>query len=87
MHRRTFLAATTASMAAAALPLPALAQANVLLAPWTGPFGGAPAFDKVRVEDFKPALEAAMAEELREIDAIADNPAPATFENLSLIHI
>jgi peptidyl-dipeptidase Dcp len=54
---------------------------NPLLAPWTGAYGGYPRFDLVKVEDFKPALEAAMAENLREIDAIADNPAPATFEN------
>ena len=83
MHRRTFLAATTAATAAQVLPLNAFAKgaANPLLAPWSGPFGGTPPFDKVRVEQFKPALEAAMAEELREIDAIANNPAPPTFEN------
>ena len=52
-----------------------------LLAPWGGPHGGVPAFDKVRVADFKPALEAAMAENLAEINAIANNPAAPTFEN------
>ncbi len=82
MHRRTFLAATTASAAVAALPAAVRAQpANPLLAPWTGPFGGVPPFDKARVADFAPAIEAAMAEEIREIDAIAGNPAPPTFEN------
>jgi hypothetical protein len=40
-----------------------------------------PPFDRVRVEDFKPALEAAMAECLAEIDAIAASPAAPTFEN------
>jgi peptidyl-dipeptidase Dcp len=59
----------------------AAAAANPLLAEWTGPYGGVPPFDKVRVEDFKPALEAAMAESLRELDVIAGNPAPPTFEN------
>ena len=54
---------------------------NALLEPWGGPFGGVPPFDKVRVEDFKPALEAAMDEQLREIERIASDPAPATFEN------
>jgi len=49
--------------------------------PWTGPHGGLPNFDTVKVDRFKPALETAMAEKLREIDAIANNPAPATFEN------
>ncbi|RZK11228.1 MAG: M3 family peptidase, partial [Hymenobacter sp.] len=52
-----------------------------LLAPWGGPHGGVPAFDKVKVSDFKPALEAAMAESLAEINAIANNPKPATFDN------
>lgn len=57
------------------------AMNNPLLAKWTGPYGGEPAFDKVRVEDFKPALEAAMAEELAEIDRIVKNPAKPTFAN------
>ena len=54
---------------------------NALLAPWVGPAGGVPPFDKVRVEDFKPALEAAMAENLEEIGQVARNPAAPTFEN------
>jgi peptidyl-dipeptidase Dcp len=54
---------------------------NPLLAPWAGPHGGVPPFDKVKVEHFKPALEAAMAEQLAEIDTIAGDPAPPTFEN------
>jgi len=52
-----------------------------LLAPWSGQHGGVPAFDKVKVADFKPGLEAAMAENLAEIAAIANNPKPATFDN------
>jgi peptidyl-dipeptidase Dcp len=54
---------------------------NPLLAPWSGKYGGYPAFDRYRVEQFKPALEAAMAEELREIDAITAQPAAPTFAN------
>jgi peptidyl-dipeptidase Dcp len=54
---------------------------NSLLAPWTGPYGGVPPFDQVKVEQLAPALEAAMAEQLREIDAIANDPAAPTFEN------
>ena len=54
---------------------------NPLLAPWSGPYGGVPPFDKVKVEQFKPALEAAMAEQLAEIDTIANDPAPPSFEN------
>ncbi len=61
-------------------PAPAVTS-NPLLGPWTGPYGGVPPWDKVKVSDIKPALEAAMAENLAEIDAIAKNPAPPTFEN------
>ncbi len=53
----------------------------ILLAPWTGPHGGVPPLDKIKVKDFKPALEAAMAESLRELDEIANNPAAPTFDN------
>ena len=54
---------------------------NPLLQPWTGPYGGVPPFDKIRVEHFRPALEAAMAENLAEVDRIANDPAAPTFEN------
>ncbi|MFZ2492961.1 MAG: M3 family metallopeptidase, partial [Thermoanaerobaculia bacterium] len=54
---------------------------NPLLAPWTGPYGGLPPFDKVRVEHFRPALETAMAENLAEIEKVASNPEAPTFEN------
>jgi peptidyl-dipeptidase Dcp len=54
---------------------------NALLAPWVGAAGGVPPFNQVRVADFKPALEAAMAENLAEIDTIAENPAAPAFEN------
>ncbi|MBK8809929.1 MAG: M3 family metallopeptidase [Acidobacteria bacterium] len=57
------------------------AETNPLLAEWTGNYGGVPAFDKVKVADFKPALETAMAENLKEIDAIANSAAAPTFEN------
>jgi peptidyl-dipeptidase Dcp len=52
-----------------------------LLAPWEGPYGGVPPLDRVSVRDFKPAFEAAMAENLREIEAIAGNSEAANFEN------
>jgi peptidyl-dipeptidase Dcp len=54
---------------------------NPLTRPWPGAFGGLPPFDEIRVEHFKPGLEEAMEERLAEIDAIANDPAPATFEN------
>ncbi|HEX3398641.1 MAG TPA: M3 family metallopeptidase [Steroidobacteraceae bacterium] len=54
---------------------------NPLLTPWAGPAGGVPPFDRVHVADFKPALEAAMAENLAEVEKIARNPAAPDFEN------
>jgi peptidyl-dipeptidase Dcp len=54
---------------------------NPLLAKWEGPYGGVPPFDRVEIALFKPALEAAMAEQLGEIQKIAGNPAPPDFEN------
>ena len=58
-----------------------LASANPLLDPWGGPLGGVPAFDRARIADFEPALEAAMAEQLAAIERIATDPTPPTFEN------
>ena len=54
---------------------------NPLLAKWEGPYGGVPPFDKVQIPLFKPALEAAMAEQLKEIETIATNPAAPDFDN------
>ena len=56
-------------------------MSNPLIPKWTGPFGGVPPFDRVKVEHFKPALETAMAEHLEEIERIAADPATPTFEN------
>jgi peptidyl-dipeptidase Dcp len=41
----------------------------------------APAFDKIKDSDYQPAIDAGMAQQLKEVDAIANNPAPPTFEN------
>src|SRR5262249_21847286 len=54
---------------------------NPLLAKWEGPYGGVPPFDRVQIPLFKPALEAAMAEQLTETEKIAADPAPPDFEN------
>jgi peptidyl-dipeptidase Dcp len=61
--------------------LAAANEANPLTQEWAGPYGGIPPFDKVKISDFKPALEAGMAENLAEIDRITGNSNPATFEN------
>jgi peptidyl-dipeptidase Dcp len=59
----------------------AVAGSNPLLAPWTGPNGGVPPFDQIRVEDFRPALEAGMAAQLAAVDRVTAEKAPPTFEN------
>jgi peptidyl-dipeptidase Dcp len=56
-------------------------QDNILLQEWTGPYGGVPAFDKMEVADTQSAVEYGMEENLKEIEAIANNEAAPTFEN------
>ncbi len=70
-----------APSAAADSGTPAAPADNPLLAEWSGPYGGVPAFDAMDLEDLPAAIEAAMALQLAEIDAIASDPAPATFQN------
>jgi len=65
---------------------PALAAAadfgpsNPFFAPSVLPFQ-APPFDKIKDEDFQPAIEAGMAQQQAEIQAIANNPDAPTFDN------
>jgi len=54
---------------------------NTLLKEWTGPYGGVPAFDKMEVADIQSAVEFGMEENLKEIEAIANNKDAPTFEN------
>ena len=53
---------------------------NPLLKESPLPFG-APQFDKIKNAHYMPAFEAAIAEGKAEIDAIAANPEPPTFDN------
>jgi peptidyl-dipeptidase Dcp len=65
-------------------PAPAAAAefgpSNPFYAPSTLPFQ-APPFDKIKDEDFQPAIEAGIAQQQAEIQAIANSPEPPTFEN------
>lgn len=54
---------------------------NPLIAPWTGPYGGVPPFATLKVEDFVPAVDTAVAAAKADIDAITKNKAAPTFEN------
>ncbi len=75
------MAATLATLPVAQATESAAPPANPLLAPWSGPYGGVPPFDRARPDQLKPALEAGMAEQLAEIERIAADPAPPTFDN------
>ncbi|KRF01960.1 dipeptidyl carboxypeptidase [Frateuria sp. Soil773] len=54
--------------------------ANPFFAASTLPFQ-APPFDKIKEGDYQPALEEGMKQHLAEIEKIADNAEPPTFEN------
>ncbi len=53
---------------------------NILLSPWTTPFG-APPFDRIRPDQFEPAFAAAMDEHLAEIATIGSDPSEPDFAN------
>ncbi|MFE0756325.1 M3 family metallopeptidase [Inquilinus sp. NPDC058860] len=55
-------------------------SANPLLAPWDTPFGSPP-WQRIAVGHFRPAFDAALAEHIREIEAIAGDPAEPSFDN------
>lgn len=92
MIRKLLLASASVAMAtigqpapaAAAKPRPAasatLAASNPFASPSTLPFQ-APDFSKIKDSDYLPALMAGMAQQKREVLAIANNPAPPTFAN------
>ena len=60
------------------------ASNNVLIKEWEGPYGGVPAFDKMKVEDIKDAMIQGMKLRLIEIENIAKNKDEPSFENTIL---
>jgi len=78
------VAATMSSVAGQTAKSADPQQSNPLTDSWTGPYGGVPPWDAVRPEYFPAALETAIAQERAEVDAIASNSAPPTFENTVL---
>ena len=88
-----FLSAPIAPTIAAISCLPLIAQEkerevqqdrSILLAPWTGPFGGVPPWNLVRENEFLGAFEDAIAEADREIQEIANADTDPTFQNTIL---
>ena len=59
----------------------AAADVNPLAAPWAGPYGGVPPWDRVTPDHFPDAFQQGIDELLAEVDAIARDSAAATFEN------
>ena len=66
--------------AAGAAPRTAAMSDNPFAAPSTLPFQ-LPPFDRIRDADYRPAFDAGMAEQLREVSAIAHSSAAPTFAN------
>jgi peptidyl-dipeptidase Dcp len=58
-----------------------MSSGNMLLKPWIGPYGGVPPWDMVNSDDFLGAFDAAIEQSSADIEAIANNPEPPTFEN------
>jgi peptidyl-dipeptidase Dcp len=79
-----FVAAPWAQPAAgparAQAPAAAPSTDNPLLKTWTTPFQ-VPPFQEIKPEHFLPAFKEAVALNRKEIDAIVNNPQPATFAN------
>jgi peptidyl-dipeptidase Dcp len=81
--RLSFAAAALAAVAASA-PLSAeLPASNPFAAP-SPLLDQAPPFDRIKDSDYVPAFEEGMKQQRAEIDAIADNSEPPTFENTIL---
>ncbi|NKF20952.1 peptidyl-dipeptidase Dcp [Solimonas marina] len=74
------IAAPAAMPAPATATPPASLAGNPFMTESTLPFQ-APPFDKIKESDYGPAIEEGMRESLVEIDKIANDPAPPTFEN------
>lgn len=63
---------------------PSATTSSQMLDPWTGPYDGVPPFRAVRIDEFSKSFVTAIEQAQRDIDEIANNPEPATFENTLL---
>ena len=91
MNRRDFLRSTAAPLVFVMFPnqLSSLEPSTLgpqhpLLAPFGGPHGGVPPFDRVKIADFVPALALGMDLQRAELAAIVANPEAPAFENTLL---
>jgi len=74
------LTAMAAASSAAQTGGTAFGPENPFYAPSTLPFH-APPFDKIKDSDYQPAIDAGIAKEMEEVEAIANNPDAPTFQN------
>ena len=72
MKKFTYVAAAFMAMTAC--------NNNPFFSEWDTPYG-IPPFDKIKVADYLPAVEAGIAEQNADIQAIIDNPEAPDFEN------
>src|SRR6266496_5104830 len=68
------------SVILAFVAITAFAQTNPFFTPSALPFQ-APPFDQIKDADYQRAIEEGMKRQLAEIEAIANNPDPPTFDN------
>ena len=66
--------------AAIALASCATKEQNPFLQEWDTPYG-IPPYDKIKIEHYMPAIQAGIAQQKAEIQAIIDNPEAPTFDN------
>ncbi len=67
------------------LPTQVWASANPLLQEWVGPYGGLPAFDKVQLKHFAPAMDQVILDYTKNVKKLAAVKEPATFANTILV--
>jgi len=80
--------AIATALAGCATTAPVAQEATMPTPAYSGPFAAPstldlnyPRFDQIKDSDFAPAFDAGMDQQLREIDAIANNPEAPTFQN------
>ncbi len=83
MKRRTFFTTTAAAALLYKLPFArgTAMTTDWILADWTGPHGGFPRFDLIKADHFDASLTHGIEDARKDIAAIADAKAAATFAN------
>jgi peptidyl-dipeptidase Dcp len=80
LNKKTVFSRFVPALLLAVLCLPLAAEDNPLLVTPNTPFQ-TPAFDRIQIGHYLPAVQEGIKRQLAEIDAIVNNPKAATFEN------